>query len=384
MIVVTGGAGFIGSCLHAALASRGQRTTIVDRLGVNGKWRNIASHPPTRLVAPEQLEAFLQASLQAGLDADLHASLGHPLHDQGSHDHGADDYGAGFDHPEPGETSDGDSLPPDAPAGWPAEMEPVEAIIHLGAISETTATDADLVWRSNVELPLMLWRWCAEHRVRFIYASSAATYGDGSAGFDDDPALLSSLKPLNLYGWSKHVFDLRVMEMLARGEPSPPQWAGLKFFNVYGPNEYHKGRMISVVKVKHDEVAAGRPARLFRSDRPDIADGAQRRDFIWVGDTVDVMLWLLDTPQVCGLFNCGTGTARSYLDLAQAVCDAAGRPRDIEFVDMPAPLQGQYQSFTEAVPDRLRAAGYTGQFTPLEDGIRRYVQEYLRAPSPYL
>ena len=141
--------------------------------------------------------------------------------------------------------------------------------------------------------------------------------------------------------------------------------------------------MISVVKVKHDEVAAGQPARLFRSDRAGLADGAQRRDFIWVGDVVDVMLWLLDRPEVSGLFNLGTGTARSYLDLAHAVCDAAGRPRSVEFIDMPGALHGQYQSFTEARMDRLRAAGYAGQFTPLEDGVRRYVQEYLEAPERY-
>ena len=326
MIVVTGGAGFIGSCLPAALSARGHETAIVDWLGSDAKWRNIASHPPTRLVAPEHLDDFL----------------------------------AGDDGPQ------------------------IEAVFHLGAISETTAIDADLVWRTNVDLPLRLWHWCARNEVRLVYASSAATYGDGSAGFDDDPGLLHRLRPLNLYGWSKHVFDLRVMAMLAKGVPAPPQWAGLKFFNVYGPNEYHKGRMVSVAKVKHDEVAAGRPAHLFRSEHPDLPDGAQRRDFIWVGDVVDVMLWLFDTPAVSGLFNCGTGTARTYLDLAHAVCDAMDRPRAVEFVDMPEALRGQYQSFTEASPDRLRAAGYAGQFTPLEDGIRRYVQAHLHAPSPYL
>jgi ADP-L-glycero-D-manno-heptose 6-epimerase len=222
--------------------------------------------------------------------------------------------------------------------------------------------------------------------VRLIYASSAATYGDGSAGFEDDPAPgpLARLRPLNLYGWTKHAFDLQVARMLAAGEPRPPQWVGLKFFNVFGPNEYHKGGMISVVKVKHDEIAAGLSPRLFRSDRPDLADGAQARDFIWVGDVVDVALWLLDTPSVSGLFNLGTGRARTYLDLAQAVCDAAGVPRRVEFIDMPEKLRGQYQSFTQASMERLRAAGYAGQFTPLEEGIRRYVQDYLLAPDPYL
>jgi ADP-L-glycero-D-manno-heptose 6-epimerase len=323
MIMVTGGAGFIGSILHAALYRRGHETVVVDWLGQAGKWRNLASHPPARLIPPEQLDDFLN------------------------------------------------------------ERPPLEMIFHLGAISETTATDGDLVWETNVELPLRLWHWCARHATRFVYASSAATYGDGGTGFEDGIEGLGRLRPLNLYGWSKHAFDLAVARMLAAGEARPAQWAGLKFFNVYGPNEYHKGAMISVVKVKHDEVAAGAPPRLFRSDRPGLADGEQRRDFIWVDDVVDVMLWLLDTPQAEGLFNLGTGRARSYLDLAHAVCDAAGVARRIEFIDMPAKLRGQYQSFTEAPMERLRAAGYAGQFTPLEEGIRRYVQDHLTQSDPY-
>ncbi len=323
MIVITGGAGFIGSFLHAELRARGYETVVVDWLGNASKWRNLARHPPGRIVRPEDLDDFL------------------------------------------------------------AEHPPVEAVFHLGAISETTATDADLVWETNVECSARLWRWCAQRGSRLIYASSAATYGDGSAGFDDDPAALDRLRPLNLYGWSKHAFDLRVADMLARGEPRPAQWAGLKFFNVYGPNEYHKGRMISVVKVKYDEVAAGQPARLFRADRPGMADGGQMRDFIWVGDVVDVLLWLLDTPAVNGLFNVGTGTPRSYLDLAYAVCDAAGAARAVEFIDLPDNLRGQYQSFTQARTERLRAAGYRGQFMPLEQGVARYVRDYLRADDPY-
>ena len=317
MLLVTGGAGFIGSNLHAALVARGHETVVVDWLGDQGKWRNLAAHPPSQVIAPERLDAFLDAA------------------------------------------------------------PPLEAVIHLGAISSTTATDADLVWQTNVATSTRLWDWCAAHGARFLYASSAATYGDGAEGFDDDPATLDRLRPMNLYGWSKHVFDRQVMRRLAAGAPRPLQWAGLKFFNVYGPNEYHKGSMVSVVKVKHDELAAGGPARLFRSDRADVADGAQQRDFIWVGDVVDVLLWLLDSPGVNGLFNLGTGTARSYRDLAEAVCDAAGRPRDIAFIDMPAALRGHYQSFTQARMDRLRAAGYQGQFTPLEEGVRRYVQDYL-------
>lgn len=266
-----------------------------------------------------------------------------------------------------------------------AEHPPIEMVFHLGAISATTATDGDEVWATNVALSLHLWRWCTARGVRFVYASSAATYGNGAEGFEDDFSVehLATLRPLNLYGWTKHAFDLNVARMLAAGEPRPPQWAGLKFFNVYGPNEYHKGSMISVVAVKHAEIAAGGPARLFRSDQPDIADGQQRRDFIWVGDVVDVLLWLLDTPGVNGVFNVGTGTARPYLDLAHAVSDAAGVKRAVEFIDMPDDLRGQYQSFTEASPARLRGAGFAGQFTPLEDGIRQYVQNHLAMPDRY-
>ena len=319
MILVTGGAGFIGSNLQAALVRRGHETVVADWFGSDGKWRNLAKHPPSRVVQPADLRAFLDT------------------------------------HP------------------------PLEMVYHLGAVSETTAVDGDHTWATNVELSRYLWEWCADRGVRFVYASSAATYGDGMQGFDDDPsvAALERLRPLNLYGWTKHAFDLLVTRQLVHRRDRPPQWAGLKFFNVYGPNEYHKGKMISVVKVKHDEVAAGHPARLFKSDQPGLADGQQSRDFIWIGDIVDVLLWLLDTPGVNGLFNLGTGTARTYLDLAHAVCDAAGRERRVEFIDMPASLRGQYQSFTQAPMDRLRAAGYAGQFTPLEEGIRRYVQDHL-------
>lgn len=325
MILITGGLGFIGSNLQAALVRRGLETVVADRFGSDGKWRNVARHPPGRVVPPDELDEFL--------------------------------------------------------AGRP----PLEAVFHLGAVSDTTVSDGDRAWAVNVELSRRIWDWCAERGVRLIYASSAATYGNGSQGFDDDASLaaLEKLQPLNLYGWTKHAFDLLVARTLANRLPRPPQWVGLKFFNVYGPNEYHKGHMISVVKVKYDEVAAGGTARLFRSDQPGLPDGQQARDFIWVGDVVDAMLWLLETPKVSGLFNLGTGQARTYLDLAHAVCDASGVPRRVEFIDMPASLRGQYQSFTQAPMDRLRAAGYAGPFTPLEEGIRRYVQDYLATPNPY-
>ncbi|WP_025841093.1 ADP-glyceromanno-heptose 6-epimerase [Asaia platycodi] len=326
MMIVTGGAGFIGSCLVAALKARGEVVAVVDRLRDQGKWRNLAKHPPDLLIDPDALETFLSNSTD------------------------------------------------------------IRAVFHMGAISSTTARDGDLVWRTNVDLSETLLDWCAVRDVPLFYASSAATYGaaDRPEQFSDTPGSLSSLKPLNLYGWSKHVFDQHLLARLESGGIMPRQWAGLKFFNVYGPNEYHKGSMISVVKVKYDEVKSGAPAKLFRSVRPDLEDGAQARDFIWVGDLIEIMLWLYDHPKVSGLFNCGTGQARTYVDLANAVCDAAGVPRRIEFIDMPESLRGQYQSYTCADMTRLRAAGYDRPFTSLEDGITRYVRDYLATPDPYL
>jgi ADP-L-glycero-D-manno-heptose 6-epimerase len=218
--------------------------------------------------------------------------------------------------------------------------------------------------------------------VPLIYASSAATYGDGEQGFEDGetPEELSHLKPLNLYGWSKHGFDRRVAQMLQLGRPRPPQWAGLKFFNVYGPREGHKGRMASVALHKYREILTGTPARLFASDREGIADGMQSRDFVSVTDCVRVMVWLLDNPGTSGLFNCGSGQARSFLDLTRAVYTALGLPERIEFMPMPADLQGKYQYFTEAPMAKLRQAGYPHRPTTLEDGVAAYVA-WLQATS---
>jgi ADP-L-glycero-D-manno-heptose 6-epimerase len=326
MILVTGGAGFIGSNLHAALVAEGQDVVICDWLGQEGaKWRNFLHHPPAAIIAPEALDEFL------------------------------------------------------------ARDTKITAIVHLGAISETTARDGDLVWHSNVTLSQKLWAWCADNEVRFIYASSAATYGNGAAGFDDDMSLtaLRKLTPLNLYGWSKHAFDLWVASQVADDAPAPPQWAGVKFFNVYGPNEYHKGKMISVVKVKHDELTAGGPVRLFKSDRADLADGEQKRDFIHVDDAVAALKFLLNVPQVTGIYNLGTGVARSYADLARAVCAANGVAERIEYIDMPEALRGQYQSFTEARMERLRGLGFNHQFLTLEQGVSAYVKNQLLQADPY-
>jgi len=327
MIVVTGGAGFIGSNLLAALEERGlHELAIIDRLGNQDKWRNIAKRELAAIVPPEETFAFLDANA-----------------------------------PE------------------------IDTIFHLGAISATTETDADAIVANNVALTLRLWDWCSWRGARLIYASSAATYGDGAAGFQDveTPQALAQFQPLNPYGWSKHLIDRRIARLLAGNGPRPPQWAGLKFFNVYGPNEYHKGGQQSVVAHIYPRAVAGEAARLFRSHRPDYADGGQLRDFIWVEDVVAVMLWLYDHPEVNGLYNVGTGQARSFADLARAVFAALDQPDRIDYVDTPLAIRDKYQYFTQADMTRLRAAGYDRPMTSLEEGVGRYVRTYLNAADPY-
>ncbi|AHY52981.1 ADP-glyceromanno-heptose 6-epimerase [Bradyrhizobium japonicum] len=325
MLLVTGGAGFIGSNVVAALNEAGRSDVVVcDLLGTEGKWRNLAKRQLVDIVPPAELLDWL-------------------------------------------------------------EGRKLDALIHLGAISETTATDGDLVIETNFRLSMRLLDWCTAAAVPLIYASSAATYGDGADGFGDDASLpaLKKLRPMNLYGWSKHLFDLAVAERVARGEKLPPQWAGLKFFNVFGPNEYHKGSMMSVLARRFDDVRAGRVVQLFKSHREGIADGDQRRDFIYVDDVVRVVMWLLATPSVSGLFNVGTGKARSFRDLMLAAYAALGARPNIEYVDMPEQIRGSYQYFTQSEVDRLQRAGYNGGFTTLEDAVKAYVGDYLDRPDRF-
>jgi ADP-L-glycero-D-manno-heptose 6-epimerase len=319
MLLVTGGAGFIGSNVVAALNDAGRTdVTVCDVLGHDGKWRNLAKRQLADIVPPAELSEWLKGRR-------------------------------------------------------------LEAMIHLGAISETTATDGDLVIETNFRLSMRLLDWCTANATPFIYASSAATYGDGAQGFRDDQSMdaLKTLRPMNLYGWSKHLFDMAVAERAAKNEKLPPQWAGLKFFNVFGPNEYHKGTMMSVLARRFDDIRAGRPVQLFKSHRHGIADGDQRRDFIYVNDVVRVMMWLLSAPSVRGLFNVGTGKARSFKDLMLAAYAALGTAPNIQYVDMPEQIRGSYQYFTQSDVDRLQHAGYNGGFTALEDAIDAYVRGYL-------
>lgn len=325
MLLVTGGAGFIGSNVVAALNDAGHGDVVVcDLLGSDGKWRNLAKRQLVDIVPPAELPDWLKG-------------------------------------------------------------RKLDAVIHLGAISETTATDGDLVIETNFRFSMRLLDWCTTNAVPLIYASSAATYGDGAEGFDDDASLpaLKKLRPMNLYGWSKQLFDLAVAERVARAEKLPPQWAGLKFFNVFGPNEYHKGTMMSVLARRFDDVKAGRVVQLFKSHRDGIADGDQRRDFIYVDDVVRVILWLLATPAVSGLFNVGTGKARSFRELMLAAYAALGTRPNIDYVDMPEQIRGSYQYFTESKVDRLHRAGYNGGFTTLEDAVKSYVGDYLDRPDRF-
>jgi ADP-L-glycero-D-manno-heptose 6-epimerase len=317
LIVVTGGAGFIGSHIVHDLAKTGLRVVISDLLRAGDKWRNIAAAQLHDIVRPDMLSEWL-----------------------GRH------------------------------------SDKIAAIVHMAAISSTTETDVDRFVENNVRLTIDLWEWCAANATPFIYASSAATYGDGSAGFSDDqsPAALAALRPLNAYGWSKHVVDRRVVDDVVHGRRTPPQWAGLKFFNVYGANETHKGVMQSVVSKVYPTVKAGETVDLFKSHDPRYRDGGQLRDFVYVKDCIAAVRWLLQNATVGDLFNVGSGAARSFLDLVNAVGIAVGREPNIRFIDTPAQLRDKYQYYTQAEMTKLRAAGFDHSFHSLEDGIRDYVQ----------
>jgi len=328
IIFVTGGAGFIGSNIVARLAEdRSLDVVVCDRLREAdlGKWRNLSKHAIGDFVAPGDMFDWLEKR-------------------------------------------------------W----RDVEAVVHMGAISSTMETDADQIIQTNFGLSRDLYRWCVDRQRRFVYASSAATYGHGAQGFDDqdDFESLAALRPLNAYGWSKALFDVFAARQAAR-EYAPPQWAGLKFFNVYGPNEGHKGPMRSVATQIWPSVRDGQSVQLFKSYREGVPDGGQKRDFVYVRDVADVVAWLLASPEVNGVFNLGSGKARTFEDLARAVFAAAGKPPQIDYIPMPATLRDRYQYFTEARMQRLAEAGYSGGFTTLEAGIEDYVRGFLATDDPY-
>lgn len=321
MHIVTGGAGFIGSNIAAELDDLGQDVVIVDRLGSDDwKWRNIAKRRVRDIITPEELPDFLKVNNE------------------------------------------------------------IESILHMGAISTTTERDVDLIVRANFRLSIDLWNWCSTNSVPFIYASSAATYGSGERGFIDDfsDAALAALRPLNPYGWSKHAFDRWVFGEVTSGRSQPPKWAGLKFFNVYGPNEYHKAGQRSVAVQLYEQIRDTDQARLFKSDNPEYADGGQVRDFVWVGDCVAVALWLLGTDGAqSSIYNVGSGAPRSFEDKARIMFALMKKSPKIDFIDLPAQLRGKYQYYTCASREKLCEAGFDSPATTLEDGLATYLNEYL-------
>jgi len=313
--IVTGGAGFIGRNIVAALNERGEEDIlIVDNLGKSEKWKNLLGLRYADYQDKDQLRAAVQ-----------------------------------YDH-----------------------LAEVDAVFHMGACSSTTETDAGYLVDNNYRYTRELCEWCLEHGVRFIYASSAATYGDGSLGYSDADEVTPTLRPMNMYGYSKQMFDLWAMRhgILDR-------IAGLKYFNVYGPGEDHKDDMRSVVNKAYGQILETGKVKLFKSYKPEYKDGEQVRDFIYVKDAVDVTLSFFDNPEVSGLFNCGTGEARTWNDLVKAVFTAMGKDANIEYIDMPEHLRGKYQYFTEADISKLRETGYEKPFTTLEEGVKDYVTGYL-------
>lgn len=325
MIIITGATGFIGSNIVADLNAQGRTDLLlVDDLGTQGKWKNIAKRRFVDLIDYRDFAQLL------------------------------------------------------------ARLKPADAVFHMGANSSTTSIDGDEVLRVNLQSSMSWWKWCTDTGTPFIYASSAATYGDGAQGFNDDQTLtaLDALAPLNLYGWSKHQFDKWAVERAAE-DKAPPQWAGLKFFNVYGPNEYHKGDMRSLVAKNTALIDKGETIRLFKSHKSGYVDGGQLRDFVYVKDCCAVMMWLLKNRHVSGLFNLGTGKARSFVDLMHAIGLALGKPVKIEYVDMPESIRPNYQYFTEARMNKLRDAGCEMPFHSLEDGVRDYVSSHLTQADTY-
>ena len=326
MIVVTGGAGFIGSNIVVSLNEAGRYDVVVsDWLEDGEKWRNLRKAGFADFVPPAELVQWLQC----------HAD--------------------------------------------------VEAVIHMGAVSATTATDGDAVIENNFRFSLRLLDHCTSARIPFLYASSAAVYGEGEQGFNDqiETQAVLALRPLNLYGWSKRQFDLVVADRIARLAPLPPVCVGFRFFNVFGPNEYHKGDMMSIVAKITAPIYRGERITLFKSHREGIEDGDQRRDFVYVKDAVAAVLAFLNPSARIGIFNIGTGKARSFRELAEAVFAACGRDPAIDYIDMPGFIRDKYQYFTEASLFNLRQAGYAASFMPLEDAVRDYVVSYLLAEDRF-
>lgn len=321
MILITGGAGMIGSMIAWQFNQQGRDDlVIVDRQAHADQWQNLCHRSYAQYLDKTEVMSWLNSALH------------------------------------------------------------VEAVIHMGAISATTERDWNRLLEDNIRASQHLWNWCAHHGVPFYYASSAATYGSGAQGYSD--VGIDGLRPLNAYGYSKQFFDRWALREAKAGN-APPQWAGFKFFNVYGPNEYHKERMASVAFHSFNQFRDTGTVKLFKSDREGIADGMQRRDFVYVKDAAAVLCWFVQGQRPPGIYNLGTGQARPFKDLATAVMSSTGREPSITWIEMPDDLKGKYQYFTEADMAKLRAAGYDRPFHTLEEGVRDYVQNYLMQTDAY-
>jgi ADP-L-glycero-D-manno-heptose 6-epimerase len=320
-ILITGAAGFIGSCLAGNLNRKGQNDLIlVDEFSQLDKIPNLEGKHYAIKVERDELFSWLEK-----------------------------------------------------------EQPVIDLVYHLGARTDTTEFDYVILERLNLEYSKNIWTYCSRHAIPLVYASSAATYGDGGKGYEDDHRLVNALEPLNPYGISKNEFDKWALQQ----QDTPPHWYGLKFFNVYGPNEYHKGRMASVIFHAFNQIKEKGSVNLFRSHHPDYQDGRQLRDFIYVKDVIAVCQWLAEHLPTSGIFNLGTGKARSFEDLVLATFSALDMEPDIRFVDMPEDIRSRYQYFTEAEMDKLKTAGYDAPFHSLEEGIADYVRNYL-AKGAYL
>jgi ADP-L-glycero-D-manno-heptose 6-epimerase len=314
-IIVTGSAGFIGSCLVRELHERGYNNIVgVDDFSRKEKLRNTSTK--------QYLEKISRTEFFSWLDTN---------------------------------------------------NRNVQFIIHVGARTDTTETNWELLDELNLIYSQQIWENCTVYKIPLIYASSAATYGNGEYGYNDRHDIVEKLKPLNLYGVSKNEFDKWVLKQ----EEEPPFWAGLKFFNVYGPNEYHKKRMASVIFHAFNQIAKEGKVNLFRSHNPDFCDGEQSRDFIYVKDIIDVIIFLIESQPMSGIYNLGTGLARSFSDLAKATFKAMDIEENIDFIDTPVDIRDKYQYFTEANMEKLRKVGYNKPFTSLEEGVYDYVRNYL-------
>lgn len=332
MIIVTGGAGMIGSAFIWKLNEMGEKDIlVVDKLRTEDKWLNIRKREYSDWVDRDDLKEWLSIEENA---------------------------------------------------------KRIRAVVHMGACSATTEKNGDYLMDNNYAYSKFLWNFCADRKIKYIYASSAATYGMGELGYNDDvsPEELQKLCPLNKYGYSKKIFD----DWAFKQEKTPKQWNGLKFFNVYGPQEYHKGRMASMIFHTFNQYKENGYVKLFKSYKEGFKDGEQLRDFVYVKDVVDIMYFMLSHNVDSGVFNLGTGKARSFLDLSMATMRAASKNTNleqekvVEFIPMPEDLRGKYQYFTEAKVEKLRAIGYTKEMTSLEDGIKDYVENYLSQEDSYL